>query len=128
MKELQLYENLRIKKKTTEDVIASVSTLHDDVKAFEERHRHIDGDFSILQDNITDKFQLLFDAVHSLRKAKHADAGDDQRTRATGGGDARGSGTSSRPGSSTTGRLQRATSVPAGLATTTTRPGGGVFF
>ncbi len=64
-----MYEHLRIKKKTTEDVMESVAQLHNNVKSCEDRQRRIDQDFSILQYNIADKFQLLFESIHTMRKS-----------------------------------------------------------
>lgn len=106
-----MYENLRIKKKTTEDVIASVAGLQNNVKAFEERHRHVEQDFSILQDNITDKFQLLFDAIHALHKANKDTITPNEVNKP---GEAQGNGTGRRPNSSTP--MQRALSVPTAVS------------
>lgn len=103
-----MYENLRIKKKTTEDVIASVAGLQEDVKSFEDRHRHVEQDFAILQDNITDKFQLLFDAVHALHNANNNIAPSNEAQNPL---DAGGYVKGRRFNNSTP--LQRASSVPA---------------
>lgn len=72
---MMIYQNIRYKKKTAEDIIAMVNVLRDDVKSFEESHNNIDFKVTAMTNEFNRKFDILFGMLNMKSPLNHANNG-----------------------------------------------------
>ena len=146
MKEMQMYSNIRSRRKTAEDIIAAVGTLREELNSFEHAHSYLDEKVNLMADEINHKFDALFSALNVQYDASafrpransmnsgdgssggggHSRPGSAHGVRGAGGGGGGGSRPGSarraRPGLSRTGTA--ATSATGGLGPIVSGGGG----
>lgn len=63
MKEMQMYSNIRSRRKTAEDIIMSVSTVQDELHVFRSAHSELESKVADMAGEINHKFDCLFHAL-----------------------------------------------------------------
>ena len=63
-KEMHMYNKLRARKKTTDDILQMVSTLKEEMRRFELAEDEMEGKISALSDTVSARFELIFKAMN----------------------------------------------------------------